>query len=82
MLAPLERRPLRDIGLAPVEPGLFVVPEHEPDRALSPDIRRREHASQLQYERGPRAVVVRGLTEADATTRYISSGCVVPIFVQ
>ena len=64
VLASLHRLPLLDVGAAPVQPGLLVVPEDEAERAPGPHIGRVEDARELQDQRGARAVVVRGLAPA------------------
>src|SRR6185437_2658251 len=45
---------------------LFVVPEHETNRAIGLHVGAAEHARELHHERRTGAVVVRRLTPADA----------------
>ncbi len=62
----LQRLALVDIGLRPVQPGLFIVPQHEADGAVGPHIGAAENARQLHHQRRARTVVIGGLAPADA----------------
>ena len=57
---------LIDVGARAVQTRLFVVPEGETEGAVGVDVRAAEDAGQFHDERGSGAIVVSGLTPADA----------------
>src|SRR5207253_2307451 len=66
ILFPLQVLALRDVGRRAFGAGLLVVPEREADRSLGLHVGTAEDAREFHDDRRPGAIVVRGLTPADA----------------